>query len=109
MPVFRLEPNEDARDAERWSRSAYRGACLVSAEDGEAARRYADAAYVETGREGEKSSPWMDEGLVACRAVAATGEPPPLGWVRNQETGLVTDAKTGRIFHPEGMAGKPTL
>jgi hypothetical protein len=86
MPVFQLYPNRGKLDDPAWLMSRHRGPCIVVADAAEAARRYANCAFIfAIAPPGLPSNvltlPWSQPDLVtvvelcdaATEAVAATG------------------------------------
>jgi hypothetical protein len=81
VPMYELAPVEDRLWHADWASSEHEGACVVSAEDEEHARRLAARRFRAPVLPPYVGDPWTRLDLVTVHHMAGFAHPLPLGWV----------------------------
>ena len=82
MPIWKLEPVTTSASDDAWAFTVWHGPILVRARDARQARAIAAVAFskVDARRTGARrttlTSPWLNDGLVACRRVLVSAHLP---------------------------------
>ena len=75
MPIWKLAPITTSASDDAWAFTRWHGPILVRAKDSRQARKIAAEAFVKTDERGSGAkrirltSPWLNDGLVACQRV----------------------------------------